>query len=102
MGIPEEDRCQFPSALARQLADQLDLVAGLLERANTARADAGNNVPDYKGAYADAYHRRLATHVGDVGDTVTRFRTAASSLRAAIEQHRLDRIAENQRLATHG
>lgn len=102
MGIPEEDRVQFPTALAGQLADELEKLAGLLDRANVARADAGNRVPDYQGAFADAYHRRLATHLGATGDTISRFRTVAAQLRAGIEQHHRDRTTENQRFsATH-
>jgi hypothetical protein len=102
MGIPEEDRVQFPVSVAGQLADELDKLAGLLDRANQARADAGNRVPDYQGAFADAYHRRLGTHLTASGDTVTRYRSVAAQLRAAIDQHHRDRAAENRRFSATG
>jgi hypothetical protein len=94
MGIPEEDRSKFPVWTANDLADELDRLAGLLDTANGARSQAGQNVPDFKGVYADKYHQDLSAHVTQVGDTIAQFRRTAGALRDAIEQYHATRRQE--------
>lgn len=90
MVIPEADRSQFPVSADRELTEELDRLAGLLTTAIEARATAGRNLPDFKGAYADKYQTDLGGHSTQVGDMITMLRRTAGNLRRAVEKHQHD------------
>ncbi|MGH9211405.1 MAG: hypothetical protein ACRD2C_12100 [Acidimicrobiales bacterium] len=87
MGRPTDDRFSFPTTLAEDLAVELERVASKLEEANTARAQARDNMPDFQCTAAHDYRETLKGHLEQVTDTVERFRRTAGSLRDAIADH---------------
>lgn len=88
MGIPEEDLPQFPVYAAESLAGELERLATKLEEMISARALAGNNLPEFQCTVAEQFRSDLSAHGGNVADVVARFRRTAGSLRDAVAEHR--------------
>jgi hypothetical protein len=77
----------FPVAAAQTLADKLDQIVKDLDDAATARVNAAESMPEYKGRYAEDYRDNVAAYASKTSDTTDLFRRTAGRLRDAIDEH---------------
>ena len=84
---PPDDRPIFPTQLAEELAAELIRLASRLEDANTARARARGNLPEFQCTVADDYREAVSSHLEQATGAVERLRRTAGQLRDAIADH---------------
>jgi hypothetical protein len=84
---PPGDRPIFPTHLAEELATELIRLASRLEDANTARARARDDLPEFQCTAADDYRESVSSHLEQATDAVELLRRTAGQLRDAIADH---------------